>query len=233
MGAYNTTSMFETGTIGVDFVEKTITVTVHNTVPSITLPLEGDQVTPHGTTNIRLSFSDPGYDNPANPTPPPNGNQFLESFTYVVNWGDGTTDTITVTNGGQVVNSQTTVLSSARTSGNEGVLTTGSFEVEHRYLGPPDPLHPTADIPITVTLIDDNGGTVSDAIAIGNPGIDVVNVAIDTTPDVPRLEFIPQQMVQVILDRTIDARRRACKLPIPAWRTASWRSRPIATWNWK
>jgi hypothetical protein len=185
---------------------QTFVVSVQNTNPVIVTPLNGDDVTAQGITRIRFAFSDLGFDNPANQTPPPNGDQFAETFTYVVDWGDGTVDTITVSQVSPgsplVVNSQTTVLASARTSGSEGVSTTGSFEVEHQYNGPPDPLHPAADIVITVTLIDDNGGTVSDAIAIGNPGIDVVNVAIDTTPDVPRLEYVPQQMVQVLLDRT-------------------------------
>jgi hypothetical protein len=94
------------------------------------------------------------------------------------------------------------VLSSDRISGNEGILTTGEFEVEHLYLGPPDPLNPTADIIITVTLIDDNGGMVQDTVAIGNPGIDTVNVAIDTTPQVPRIEFVGQQVVPVLIDQT-------------------------------
>ncbi len=145
MTAFNTPTAFASGTAGVDFVERTFTVTVHNVTPSIVLPLEGDQVNTGGFTKIRLSFSDPGYDNPLNPTPPPNGSQTQESFTYLVNWGDGTTDTITVVNVSgtpQVINSQTSVLSSNRTSGSEGVLTTAGMEVQHKYSGPPDPLNP-------------------------------------------------------------------------------------------
>jgi len=185
---------------------RTFVVTVNNVIPTITQPLVGDDVNTQGITRIRLSFSDPGFDNPANQTPPPNGDQFQESFTYQVDWGDGTIDVITVSQVAPgsplVINSQTRVLASNRISGSEGVSTTGSFEVEHRYLGPPDPLHPTADIVITVTLLDDNGGSVVDSIAIGNPGIQVINVAIDTTPDVPRLQYAPPQVVQTILDRT-------------------------------
>ncbi len=202
-GNYTVTVKIHDDDDGVD--SRTFIVSVHNTNPVVVTPLNGDDVNTQGITRIRFAFSDLGFDNPANPTPPPNGDQFQESFTYVVNWGDGTIDTIMVTQVAPgspfVVNSQSMVLSSARTSGGEGVMTTGSFEVEHRYLGPPDPLHPTADIPITVTLIDDNGGSVSGSIAIGNPGIDVVNVAIDTTPDVPRLEYVAPDMVQVLLDQ--------------------------------
>jgi hypothetical protein len=208
MVAYNDTSAFATGVAGVDFVERTFTVTVNNVTPSIVLPLEGDQVTATGFTQIRLSFNDPGYDNPLNQTPPPNGDQFLESFTYIVNWGDGTIDTITVINVSgtpQVINAQTSVLSSNRTSGSEGVLTTAGFEVQHRYLGPPDPLNPTADIHITVTFQDDNGGTVVQAIDITNPGINTFDVAIDTTPDVPRLDFTPVVPLPILLDQTTAA----------------------------
>src|SRR4029078_560873 len=86
--------------------------------------------------------------------------------------------------------------------GAQGVLTTGSFEVQHLYNGPPDPLNPTADITITVTLLDDNQGSVQQTIAISNPGIQTSNVAIDTTPDVPKLVFVPAQIPQRVLDQT-------------------------------
>jgi hypothetical protein len=75
------------------------------------------------------------------------------------------------------------------------------FEVQHRYLAPPDPLNPTAPITITVTLMDDNGGTVVQSVQVDNPGINTFNVAIDTTPDVPRLAFNPQPPPPVLLDR--------------------------------
>jgi len=203
MAAFNNTGQFAVPNLdGTAYVEQKFFVTVHNVAPSSVIPLNGDQVSPLGFTQIRMSFSDPGYDNPLNQTNPPNGDKFAESFSYLVNWGDGTTDTITVTNAGAVINGQTTVLSSTRVSGSQGVLTTGSFEVQHKYLGPPDPLNPTAPIPITVTLIDDNGGTLVQSITITNPGIETTNVAIDTTPDVPRLAFVPQQATQVLIDQT-------------------------------
>ena len=51
----------------------------------------------------------------------------------------------------------------------------------------------SADIRIDVTIVDDNNGTVTDFILVSNPGIDTVNVAIDTTPDIARLEvFLPE-----------------------------------------
>jgi hypothetical protein len=85
-------------------------------------------------------------------------------------------------------------------SGDETVLTTGSFEFQHRYLGPPNPANPTADIRIDVAVVDDNNGSVTDFITVPNPGIRTINVAIDTTPDVPRLEAAPPPVVQVFID---------------------------------
>jgi hypothetical protein len=55
---------------------------------------------------------------------------------------------------------------------------------------------------ITVTLQDDNGGTVNQSVKISNPGIQTVNVAIDTTPQVPRLVLANVQLPPVILNQT-------------------------------
>jgi hypothetical protein len=52
---------------------------------------------------------------------------------------------------------------------------------------------------ITLTVYDDDGGSVTDAILVGNPGIDVINVAIDTTPDVPPLDLSPPPMTEVFI----------------------------------
>jgi hypothetical protein len=79
------------------------------------------------------------------------------------------------------------------------VATTGSFGITHQYLGPPDPLNPTADIVITVSVVDDNNASVTDFTTITNPGINTFNVAIDTTPDVPRLALAAQQLPPVLL----------------------------------
>jgi hypothetical protein len=197
------------GTAGVDFVEYTFLVTVNNIDPSFVpimgQPIQADDVNTNGETTLRVNFSDFGYDNPLNTDPfmpPAVGNPLAETFTYIIDWGDGTVDTISVTGGSAVINSQTTVLTSNRVSGDATTLTTGGSEIMHTYLGPPDPLNPTADIIITLTLVDDNGGSVSAQVAIGNPGIDTVNVAIDTTPQVPKLEFVPPAPIQVLIDQT-------------------------------
>jgi PKD repeat protein len=208
MAAFSTAAMFLNGANGVDFVQQTFTVTVLNVAPSFVpvggQPILGDDINTQGITTIHVLFSDPGYDNPLNPNTVAVGNPLAETFTYVVNWGDGTIDTIAVTfvsGTPMVVNAQTSVLASNRVSGSANVLTTGGFDVSHRYLGPPDPLNPTADITITLTLIDDNGGSVTASVSVGNPGIDTTNVAIDTTPEVPRLEFVAMAAPQGILDQ--------------------------------
>ena len=263
---------------------QTFQVIVNNVAPVLP-PFQGTDITTQGTTHIQVTYSDVGFDNTnnANPAAPPTiTDRHHESFTHLINWGDGSIDaihtyaepgvytvfvtppgsltplefTLTVTdinlppvltlvgsqaglnipgpaqayeytinwgddNGGDndaiqtvtlmlkgpigdpFISSQTTVLASARTPGTEGVPTTGSFDVQHTYTGPPNPLNPSADIAITVTVVDDNlGASATQQIAVGNPGINVVNVAIDTTPDVPRLEFVQPQVIQTVLDRT-------------------------------
>jgi hypothetical protein len=273
---------FTSGIAGVAFVEKTFLVTVTNTNPSF-IPVapggpafQGDDISASGITTIRVNFTDPGFDNLANPNPdePPNITDTRhESFTHLLDWGDGTIDaihtypdsgvytvTVKVTGPGgtqsftfndfnsnlqpvltlvsgqslndpgvvpqtytyeiswgdgvvQTVqlqlrlpgnplfsNGLTGVFSSLRDSGDIGVLTTGSFEVQHQYLGPPNPLNPTADIRITTTIVDDNNGAVSAFIDVPNPGIETVNVAIDTTPDVPVLAFVQPPVTEVFVD---------------------------------
>ena len=238
-----------------------------------------------GTTHIQVTYTDVGFDNTnnSNPAAPPTiTDRHHESFTHLINWGDGSVDaihtyaepgtytvlvtppgsvtplefTLTVTDvnlppvltlvgsqaglniparepayqftinwgddnsgdndaiqtvtlmlkspiGDPFISSQTTVLAVRAHSGSEGVPTTGSFDVQHTYTGPPNPLNPSADIAITVTVVDDNLGVSATATdPVSNPGIQRINVAIDTTPEVPRLEFVPPQVVQMILDRT-------------------------------
>jgi PKD repeat protein len=123
--------------------------------------------------------------------------------TYTVNWGDGHTETfqLSLLNPGLPVasNGLTTLMTSTRASGDALTHTTGTAEVQHRYLGPPNPLNPTADIVISLTVYDDDGASVSDFIAVGNPGIQTINIAIDTTPDVARLDLTVQPMTVVFV----------------------------------
>ena len=88
-----------------------------------------------------------------------------------------------------------------RNSGSAGVSTTGTTELTHQYVGPPDPVNPTAPIKISVAIVDDNNLSMSDFTTITNPGIQTFNVRIDTTPDVPRLALAPQLAPPVLLDQ--------------------------------
>jgi len=128
------------------------------------------------------------------------------TYTYVINWGDSTIQTVTLDLylplAPLASNGRTAVMTALRANGDADSNTSGSFEVQHRYLGPPDPLHPTAPIGITVTVVDDNNATVSDIIFVPNPGINVVNQRIDTTPRIPRLDFPTQPAIQALLPQT-------------------------------
>jgi hypothetical protein len=109
--------------------------------PSVTVV--SDQTVTEG---VQLSlpgiatFTDPGFNNPAGGT--------VESFTYSIDWGDGTTS-------GPVTHV---------VMGSEGVLTTGSVDANHTYPDGP------ATYTVTVTIEDDDLGQQS-----GSFTVDVVN----------------------------------------------------------
>jgi hypothetical protein len=100
-----------------------------------------------------------------------------------------------------MLSQRTTMLASLRSSGEQDALTTSSTDVRHQYTGPPDPANPAANIPITVTLLDDNNGSSSGMISVRNPGIQTQTPFIDTTPDVPILELLPQPVTAVFIDQ--------------------------------
>ncbi len=280
-GGQGTKAAFGSDTGIGDYVETTFTVAVANIDPTFKPQpsgpnVVGTQVTSQGFTTVTVAFDDPGFDNTANlvgPAPPTITDTRHETFTHVIEWGDGTVDavhtyadsnthSVTVTQtgpngtitfpaiagiggstntvltlvssqsiltpgsgqlftyevdwgdgnmqtisltlkapGAPVINGQTTVDSLVRTSGGVNVRTAGSFAITHQYLGPPDPANPTQNIHIVVTVEDDNNGSVTDFTNITNPGINTFNVAIDTTPQVPRLVFSPQQLPPVLLEQ--------------------------------
>ena len=190
-----TDTLHESFTHVIDWGDGTVDA-VHTYVDSSSHDVTITQIGPGGTqtftvagiggANVLTLVSSQDINNPG---------AVAQPFTYVVDWGDGNVQTITLmleAPGGPTVNGLTAVGSLVRTSGNVGVLTTGSFGITHQYLGPPDPLSPSDDIKITVSVVDDNNASVSDFVTITNPGIQVINVAIDTTPDVPRLVLAAQ-----------------------------------------
>jgi len=142
--------------------------------------------------------------------------------TYVVDWGDGHVETfqLSLRNPGLPVKSNglTTILASTRVSGNAATNTTGSAAIQHTYLGPPNPLNPTADITIAIAVFDDDGAAIFSQVQVSNPGIETVNVAIDTTPAVPRLDLTLRPMTDVFV---IDANGVTQLLQIPDVRGGS------------
>jgi PKD repeat protein len=256
-------------------------VTVENLPPSfVPAPggesFEGDDISPEGFTTIRVSFSDPGFDNPNNPNAavsPDITDPRHESFTHLLDWGDGTIDavhtypepgvytvevvmlgpggmqtftfdgfnssssvltlvsgqalfdpavpaqlfTYLINWGDGVVqevnlmlkapgvplagNGLTTIVFSERTSGDAETLTQGSFVVQHQYLSAPNPADVTADIPITVTVIDDNNGSVSDTIFVEIPVLEPPDTPITPISALPRLTVLPAAQTQIFIEQ--------------------------------
>jgi PKD repeat protein len=157
---------------------KTIEVTVNNVNPTLQ-PISATDINANtGTTTLTLTFSDPGAD----------------AFEILVDWGDML----------NVPDPADRFVVEQLYAG----PTPNTFVIVHQYAGPPDPLNPTADIVISVKIRDDDfaiagvvepGESNVESVAISNPGIQTINVAIDTTPDVPRLDLSPLPTVAVFV----------------------------------
>ncbi len=120
---------------------QTFDVTVHNVAPS--LIAAPDQVTSEGSllsvTNIGV-FTDPGYDNPLNPM-----GEVSETFTYSIDWGDGTpADTGPAT---------------IDVPGGPGVPTQGSFDGSHIYAD-------NGSYTVTISVMDDDGGVTATTLTV-------------------------------------------------------------------
>ncbi len=71
------------------------------------------------------------------------------------------------------------------------------YVTNYAYSGPPDPQNPSADIIITAFVRDDDFGTPAGnlgqsnslSVAIDNPGTEGNNIAIDTTLQIPAVDF--------------------------------------------
>ena len=126
-------------------VARTFTIVVENVAPSLDLTPDVLVIDEGDTLNLPNlgTFSDPGFNNANNP----NGAS-QESFHYTINWGDGTTET------GE--------LPASVTNGSPGVATIGSLANSHLYADNDVDNKYT----ITVTLFDDDGGSVTKSIEV-------------------------------------------------------------------
>ncbi len=118
--------------------QRTFEVTVLNVAPTMTVV--GNQTIDEGSSlslsNIG-SFTDPGFENPLNAGNGGNGGEIAETFTYTINWGDGTA----VSAGAATVD----------VAGSPGTLTAGSFDGQHTFAD--DGVYT-----VTVTVFDDDLG---------------------------------------------------------------------------
>jgi hypothetical protein len=127
-------------------VTRTFTIEVRNVDPTLQLTNRVLQMNEGSTLTLNDLgiFSDPGFNNGANPNGPS-----VESFHYSVDWGDGT-----LTENNQA---PATVV-----DGGQGVLTTGTLTDSHFYADNDDDNFYT----ITVTLFDDDGGSHTQQIQV-------------------------------------------------------------------
>jgi|GEM_PF-1414408 len=131
-----------------------------------------------GQTVLTIKFTDPGNEAAFLP----NG---LDPFQVLIDWGDQLSEPIL----------DARFVVEDRLNG----IPVGTLTYVHQYSGPPDPLNPSADITIRVKIRDDDFYTVTALGAIGqsvvatvdisNPGIGAEPFRIDTTLQVPQLDF--------------------------------------------
>ncbi len=159
------------------FDQQSFDITVLNVAPTL-LPIAAIDVTSDGTTELTLTFTDPGTD----------------EFEVLVAWGENQ----------DVALEDRWVVEVDHTG-----ATPATYVLTHRYTGPPNPDAITADIPISVVIRDDDfssattlaiGQSNIETVLIGQPGTEDANFAIDTTPEIPVIEFPRLEEVLVTAD---------------------------------
>jgi len=151
------------------FMLRTFQIEVRNVAPTLVLTsreLEIDEGDTLDLPDLGV-FSDPGFNNPANAGNPSGGGEVAETFSYTIDWGDGTLDT------GQ--------LPATVVSGSAGIDTVGTLAASHRYLD--NDRDDVADnlYTITVTLTDDDNGSVTEQIIVRVNNINPTLIPIAAT----------------------------------------------------
>ena len=179
-----------------DSQQKLIQVRVLNVNPSF---VDVDPLSPNvvvatdvnnkGQTVLTIKFTDPGTEAAFLP----NG---LDPFQVLIDWGDQLGEP----------NLDARFVVEDQLNG----IPVGTLTYIHQYSGPPDPLHPADDITIRVKIRDDDFYTVTPLGAIGqsvvadviisNPGIGAEPFRIDTTPQVPQLDFPLRVEAEMLVD---------------------------------
>ena len=149
-------------------VTRTFQIQVNNVAPS--LELTSRELVISESEFLDLfdlgTFSDPGFNNPLNLLDPSNGGEVTETFSYTIDWGDGTVET--------------GVLPASVINGSAGVETIGELVDQHQYLdNDADNVYT-----ITVTLSDDDGGTVTQTITTRVLNINPTLIPIISATDV-------------------------------------------------
>jgi hypothetical protein len=138
------------------------TIVVNNVDPTLSFTISDSEINEGDSIDLSGLFSDVGFNNAANPNGPSR-----EIIGYTINWGDNTTS------------AQSDVTPTIY--GSPGVPTSGSFVVNHTYADNDADNFYT----ITVTVFDDNGGSVTKTLPIKvlnvNPNLTVLT-GTDVTP---------------------------------------------------
>ncbi len=142
---------------------------VLNVAPTLSLttdPLVVDEGSMLTITNLG-TFTDPGFDNPHGVP------ATSESFSYTIDWGDGTVET-----------GQLPVLV---VPGSPGVPSTGLLAASHRYLdNNVDASHQAIDYKVIVRLRDDDGGVAQRSVDVTVNNVDPTLLTLTGT-DIDRL----------------------------------------------